>query len=159
MGDIEKYFAQVNSRNLTDKIISAIDEAKSEINIQKACESARPELIEYRGWLTEHIERFKQAHGVELKVDDPELTRLAVHEYDRYCVVLNLDKEGFNSLFHPHLRTGTWRGAFPKELKQGQSSVESEVEVVASTDKVYVFLETEQAANTLIAAYLQRKQK
>ena len=160
MGDIENYFAQVNSRNLTDRIISAIDEARVDSDIQKACESTRPELIEYRLWLTAQIERYQQAQGVELRVCDSEVAKLAARrEYTPYCCVFDLDRERFKSLFDPHLKVGVWHGCLPRELMPDQSRVESEVEVVESAGKVYVFLETEQAANVMIAAYLQRKQK
>lgn len=144
---------------LTDRIISAIDEGAVDSDILKACSSARADLVDYRNRLDFHIREFQQAQGIELRVNDLELTKLAVNEYDRYCVVFDLDKEKFDDLFHPYLRAGAWTSNLHRELMQGQSEVESEVEVLEHNGKICVFLESEQAANVVIGAYLQRKKK
>ncbi len=157
MDSLDQYFAFVNSRNLTDRIIAAIDDASMNNLIQTACHSSREDLDNYRKDLTDKIEKYQKTNGIELRINDLELTELTFNSSSQYCIIFDLDKERFNSIFNPHLKVGVWSTSMPYELRKDQSKDESSVDVVESESKVYVFLKNELAAHTIIEYYLTNK--
>ena len=157
MENLEQYLACVNSRSLTDRIISAIDDASVNPLIQTACRSSREDLENYRKDLTDNIERYQQAHGIELRSNDAELASLTLMNNYKYCVIINTDGGKFNEIFNPHLKVGTWSSFIFPELASDQSEMSSAVEVVEERGKVYVFLEQESAVRTIIEYYIKNK--
>ena len=154
MGGLETYTEAVHAYMMCSEALSSI-KALSQIT-PMALMGKRDEtlLLRHAVGLHETINIIQQVSGIELHVNNPELTRLAIDGHNSYCIMFDTHDNDILSL----LSLNAQSSGFSNEYHQGKI-FNNAIDIVLLRDKAYVFVADKDAVDGIMLNYIKRKQE
>lgn len=157
MADITQYSRWISSIGVMDKIIGAIDESRDFPEIYNPVSKAMEDLMKQKEGFIGRSREFEKQHGIELKLDDPEL-RKVTHISHGYYAVFDVSLEEFTRIMG--FQFSGFSIGLPHELEpylENQADAFGEVDVHGFNGKTVVASNSSDISIAVMKRYLEGK--